>query len=201
MKIIENLEQGSQKWLDYRKSKVMATDVPVVLGSNPWKPKIELWEEKLGLRPPVQLNDAMKRGQELEPQARELAIKLLGMQFDPCVCESSEYPWLAASLDGIRGCGNYILEIKCPKEFTHLDASNGNIPLYYMDQIQTQLLVTGAEKCFYFSYRPEYECKSYIIEFCADLEKHAEIISKSKEFYDQMCNMIEPKEWKFKERK
>ena len=57
------LEQGSAKWLEYRKSKVMATDSPILLGSNPWRTPIELWEEKLGLREPQPLNDAMRRGQ------------------------------------------------------------------------------------------------------------------------------------------
>src|ERR1700722_13914293 len=171
MKII-NLQQGSKEWLDYRKSKVMATDVPVILGSNPWKTTLELWEEKLDFRPPTQLNDAMRRGQELEPEARKLACELIGIEFEPCVCESSEYPWLAESLDGLSKCGRYILEIKCPKEATHIDAINGIVPPYYTDQKQDQLLVTGAEMCYYFSYRPVIKNKEYaIIEVYPDLEK------------------------------
>jgi putative phage-type endonuclease len=190
--------QGSPEWLSYRKSKIMATDIPIILGSNPWKNKLELWEEKLDLRQPIQLNDAMRRGQLLEPDARAIAIKELGMQFDPCVYESDKYPYLSASLDGMRGCGKYILEIKCPKEFTHLDAVEKNIPLYYLDQMQTQLLVSEAEVCFYFSYRPEYELQKYVIvEVYPDKEKQAEIIEKGYEFYMQMCQMQPPEEWKF----
>jgi putative phage-type endonuclease len=192
MKII-NTEQGSKEWLEYRKSKIMATDVPVILGSNPWKTKFELWEEKLGFRPAPQLNDAMRRGQLLEPEARKLACELIGIQFEPCVCESLEYPWLAVSLDGLSKCGKYILEIKCPKESTHLEAIQNCYPSYYYDQIQSQLLVTGADTCYYFSYRPEWKEKPYaIINIYSDLEKRLEILRKGKEFYNQMCTMSSP---------
>ena len=114
----------------------------------------------------------------MEPEARKLASELIGIDFDPCVYESSRFPWLAASLDGYTYPTNtdgYILEIKCPKEFTHLDAYDVNIPLYYLDQIQHQLLVTQAEICYYFSYRPEYKDQPYVImEIYPNFEKHQE---------------------------
>jgi putative phage-type endonuclease len=205
MAIVKGLEQGSPEWHKYRSDHVMGTDIPIILGSNPWKTKLELWEEKLGMRPPQEINDAMRRGQELEPIARKLASELIGVEFEPVVYESFLYPWLAASLDGYiypENTDGYILEIKCPKESTHLEAINGFIPEYYADQIQTQLLVTQAEMSYYFSYRPEYIEKPYsIIEVYPNFEKHIEILAKSKEFYMNMCNMNPPHDWKLKERK
>lgn len=200
---IVSLEQGSEEWKKWRTSKVMATDVPVILGSNPWKSKLELWEEKLGLRPPTQLNAAMKRGQDLEPEARKLASDFLGMDFEPCVYQCDKYPWLAASLDGIsiNIKDPYVLEIKCPKESTHIDATNDIIPEYYMDQIQTQLLVIGAQICYYFSYRPEYKEKPYaIIPVHKYEKKQQEIIDKGQGFYIQMCRMDPPEEWVLKKK-
>lgn len=198
MPVIE-LVQGSQEWLDYRKSKIMATDTPILLGSNPWKTKLELWEEKLGFREPTPLNDAMRRGQELEPIARELAEIELKMKFTPKVIESEEHLWLAASLDGISACGKIILEIKCPKEATHLQTIHQNIPEYYIDQMQHQLLVTSAETCFYCSYRPEYkEWPLAIIQILPDLFKKKEIKLKSQIFYEDMQTMNPPTEWIFK---
>lgn len=196
---IITLEQGSEDWLKYRESRVMATDVPVILESNKWKTKLQLWEEKLRHRPPTEMNDAMRRGQLLEPEARKLASDFLGIDFEPCVYQSDKYPWLAASLDGISKCKKYILEIKCPKASTHEDAIDNRIPDYYRDQIQDQLLVTQAEICYYFSYRPENKDKPYaIVEIYPDLEKHEIIVQKSKEFYIQMCRMDPPEEWKLK---
>jgi putative phage-type endonuclease len=198
-----DLIQGSEKWLKYRQSRLMATDVPVVLGSNPWRTKIELFEEKLGLRPPVQLNAAMERGQKLEPEARKLASELLGIEFEPIVMESTRFPWLASSLDGISSCGKYILEIKCLSERSHEAAIDDIIPPYYIDQILTQLEVTKANICYYFSYRPEYTGKPYaIIPVYPNREKQAEIIAKGSDFYfNHLCVMNPPEDWKLKERK
>jgi len=198
-----DLQQGTDKWIEYRKSRIMATDIPIILGSNSWSSELQLWEEKLNIQIPQSLNDAMKRGQLLEPEARKLAIHLIGIHFEPCVYQSNKYPWLAASLDGISTqCQNaYILEIKCPKEFTHLDSHEGNIPFYYLDQIQHQLLVTDAKICYYFSYRPEYVDQPYIIqEIHPDLQKQKEIIEKSYNFYYNLCNWNPPEEWKFQKK-
>lgn len=199
---IINLEQGSAIWLAFRKQRIMATDIPVVLDVNPWKTKLELFEEKLDIRPPIELNDAMRRGMMLEDPARALASSLIGIKFYPTVIESAEFPWLAASLDGLSSCSKYILEIKCPNAGTHEEAIDNRIPIYYQYQIQTQLLVSDADIAYYFSYRPECKEKDYaIVEVYPDHEKWAEIIEKGYEFYVQMCTMQRPEEWKLKVRK
>ncbi len=91
---VVQLEQGSDQWLAWRKSKLTATDIPVVLGSNPFKTPLELWEEKLGFKEATKLNAAMKRGQDLEEEARTLASHEIGTSFDPCVLEHSKHTWL-----------------------------------------------------------------------------------------------------------
>ncbi len=195
---IINLSQGTTEWLDYRQGRVMATDTPVILGSNPFKTIHHLWEEKLLLRSPASLNEAMKRGQELEPEARQLACFKIGIEFEPCVYENDTHSWMAASLDGMSEFNSSILEIKSPKERTHLEAADGIIPPYYLDQIQHQLCCTESSICYYFSYRPEYEKQPYIIlEVFPNLEKHEEIVRKGKDFYLKMCTMSPPEEWKF----
>ena len=68
-----------------------------------------------------------------------------------CV-ESTEYDFLGASLDGITADDRYILEIKCGGPKLYSDAEKGIIPQYYKDQMQHQLLVTGALKCYYYCY-------------------------------------------------
>lgn len=197
---IINLPQNSPEWLEWRRSRVTATDVSILLGSNPFRTRLELWEEKLQLRPPQELNSAMTRGQTLEPEARKLACELLDIKFEPIVCESTENPWLAASLDGISECNKYILEIKCPKLSVHENAIKGQIADYYKDQMQTQLLVTGCEKCYFCSYFPKHEKEIVIIKVFPNQDKQQEIIILSKEFYIQLCNIQPPIEWKLKQK-
>lgn len=209
MPIIKGLDQGTDKWLAYRQSRIMATDIGIISGSNDFTLPIELWEQKLGLREPVKVNDAMRRGHELEPEARKLACSEIGFEFLPCVYESDAHIWGAASLDGFYECyeedcagnkGRYskVLEIKCPKEKTHIASFEDIIPAYYIDQMQWQMLITESSKCYYFSYRPEYKAKPFhIIEVFPDHEKQEILLQKGHDFYLNMCTMQPPKTWVF----
>ena len=198
------LEQGSDAWLKYRLNKVMATDTPVILGSNPWVTKIQRWEEKMLLRPPVELNDAMKRGTELEPIARMVVEEMLGMEFTPCVYESDKHPWMASSLDGLSDCGKYIIELKCPTNpKLHFNNKEGMIPEYYLDQMQHQILCPpDVDIVFFCTYFPDDKSMPVsITRKTKDIYKESIIIEKGHEFYMQMCNFEAPTEWKLKERK
>lgn len=151
MKIIP-LEQGTQEWLSWRKTVITATDCPAILGSSPWSTPYKCWQRKLDLSEEQKTTEAMERGKRLEPEAREHFIRKYGINMAPAVVENEEFDFLGASLDGLSDCKKYILEIKCGGTNLHNMASQGIVPDYYLDQIQHQLFVTGAEKCFYYSY-------------------------------------------------
>jgi putative phage-type endonuclease len=151
MKII-NVEQGSKEWLSWRKTVITATDCSAIMGTNPWVTPYKCWQRKLGLIEEQKANEAMQRGSRLEPEARAQFNEVYGFDMQPAVVESSEFEFLGASLDGISALGNHILEIKCGGSKLHEQALQGLIPEYYMHQMQHQLLVTRAEKCFYYSY-------------------------------------------------
>ena len=146
------LEQGSPEWLAWRKTVITATDASIILGNNPWDTPYTCWQRKLGLIEEKVSNEAMERGKRLEPDARDQFNGIWFKNMQPMVVESSEYDFLGASLDGISDDGKNILEIKCGGSKLHSMASRGEIPAYYKDQMQHQLLVTGADKCFYYSY-------------------------------------------------
>lgn len=202
MKIIKDIEQGTEAWLEWRRSRITATDAGVILGLNPWTNPIELWKQKLQMVPPIQVNDRMNRGRELEPIARQEFIHLMGIDMVPLVVESDEYFWCGASLDGFNEEINTILEIKCPSLASHRAAIDGVIAEYYMSQVQHQLFCTGAEKCYYWSYHPDVSQKCAVIEITPNLEYIKNMVEKEKYFYEvNMCQMIEPeKPWKLGEK-
>ncbi len=203
MKIVE-IEQSTPEWLIWRQSKITATDAACITGSNVWTNPNKLWKEKLGIIPRQEENDAMRRGKLLEPEARELFNKMASLNMIPVCCEHSEYPWMAASLDGFDGYyektgWKYILEIKCPKIATHEAAIEGTIPFYYQDQMQHQLAVTGAELCFFASYFPGHSIPLHIIEVKPNVYRMQEIITKELDFYENyLCAFREPEESSFK---
>ena len=154
MKIL-NLVQGSDDWRAWRKTVITATDCPAILGSSPWVTEYLCWQRKLDLIEEQKTNTAMERGVFLEPAARAQFIERYRIEMVPAVVESEEYDFLGASLDGISQDGKSILEIKCGGTKLHTMAEQGCIPGYYLDQIQHQLLVTRAERCYYYSFDGE----------------------------------------------
>ncbi len=188
MKIIE-LEQGSQEWLTWRKSVITATDCSCIMGNNPWTTAYKCWQRKLGLIDEVKSNNAMERGKRLEPEARTQFIERYEIDMIPAVVESSEYEFLGASLDGISESQDTILEIKCGGSKLHSMACNGEIPIYYMDQIQHQLLVTGASKCFYYSYNGT---DGICIEVLPDPEFMNRFMPKARDFWKKIAFHLPP---------
>lgn len=197
MKFI-NLPQGSSEWLKMRSIKITSTDAPIVMRISPFKNRRTLWLQKMGLEEIDPINSKMQRGTELEPIARELAIKELGIEFSPAVVEHDAHNWLISSLDGISPCLEYILEIKCPSEDVHNLAIQGAIKNYYQCQLQHHLLVTCSKKAFYCSYRPEHAQPLVILEIEPCIEMQAEMFEEERIFFEMMRNGVMPEDESFK---
>jgi putative phage-type endonuclease len=201
MKII-NLEQGSLLWLSYRQKHIMATDAGVILGLNRFKDTHQLWQEKMGFVEPEPINDFMTRGQALEPVARGLLCEQVGINFEPIVIESDQFPWMGASLDGISDDRTCICEIKCMKINKHLQVSQDNIDLCHYAQMQHQIACTNAKVVFYASYHPDAPEPLTIIEVYPDKKYIENMIEMEKEFFfETMCSMEPTREsWTLKQK-
>jgi putative phage-type endonuclease len=144
MSAIVQLVQGSEEWLEHRRAHRNASETAIVLGLSPWTTPYQLWRQKLGLCAP-EVNQAMLRGTQLEPAARAAYEALTGQVMQPLVLVDGDY---SASLDGLTLAGDRVLEIKCP--FKGRDStlwksvSEGQLPEYYVIQVQHQLMVTQA---------------------------------------------------------
>ncbi len=143
---IIDLEQGSPEWHTYRNTRVMASDIPTLLGVGYSTPR-KLFAQKKDPTLSTYENEAMRRGKELEGDAREWAEAQLNLRFPAHVVQSKAYPMFGASLDGLAG--DMVLEIKCPgyrvyKEFIE----NGTISNAWLYQIQWQLFITGFNTAF-----------------------------------------------------
>lgn len=186
------IEQGSEAWHLYRATHIMSTCAAIIMDESPYDSPLSLWKRKLGFTPPVQENESMRRGSLLEPEARELANEVYGIEYTAAVIEDSEHPWRAASLDGISTCGKCLLEIKCGKR-THLEAIEGIIPQYYKIQMLHALSVTGAQYCRYFSYDPDHETPyaSWIVGPDPAYQRY--MLEEERKFYDCLVNFKEPK--------
>ncbi len=152
MSAVLKLIQGSQEWLDYRRTMRNASETPAVLGISPWVTPYQLWLIKTG-RSTQAVTQAMTHGTQLEPQARAAYEAQTGHVMNPLVMQDGLY---SASLDGITLAGDLLAEIKCPfrgrQSKLWREVKEGTVPAYYAAQIQHQMMVSGAAEAHLWVY-------------------------------------------------
>ncbi len=180
MPFCRELVQGTSAWLAWRRGGLGASDAPAVMGVCPWLDLDTLWLDKTGRRGPAPWNGAMLRGQRLEPVARALYIRTLGIEVEPICLEHATERWMRGSFDGLSADGRVALEIKCPGASAHASAVRGRVPDHYVPQLQHLLAVSGARVCHYWSYR---EGRTALVEVAPDPAYIARLIERERAFW------------------
>jgi putative phage-type endonuclease len=150
------LEQGTAAWLAWRHDGIGASEADAILGRNRWKsPAAVLKEKSAPARTASFTNAAMERGTALEPQAREAYQQRTGHAVEPACLQSKAHDWLRASVDGICLQNKRLVEIKCGEKVYAHSARHGNVPDYYVGQLQHILAVTGYAAIDFWCYLPD----------------------------------------------
>lgn len=212
-----NLEQKSPEWLQWRRERVTASEIAVVLNLSPYMTPYQLWGEKLGIfeRPDLSKNPHVQRGVEMEPKVAsfieqssdllELAKPFINSapMLIPVVAESTDYPHIGASFDGLHYCFDtknyFVYEIKYPSSSTWLEVCllgrNSKAFQLYVAQVHQQMLVADAPAgMLVFSQlddQGKLQTKPFLIERDKDWDK--KIIRESKKFADSVSNREAPK--------
>lgn len=147
---------NEQEWLSGRLNSIGGSDASAVVGMNPYKTNIELFEEKTGRRVPEDISEKpyVIYGKKAEEYIRELfrldypEYQVEHHEFR--ILQSLSHPFMQASLDGEltdqegrRG----ILEIKTTNilQSMQYEKWKDRIPDNYYIQVLHYLLVTGYE--------------------------------------------------------
>lgn len=179
---MENLVQGTQEWIEWRKKGIGASEMAAILGLCPYSTKHQVWLEKTGRAQNFAGNFATQRGNELEAKARA-RYELFTMEDAPAaLAVHPKYDICRVSLDGKRSDNKLILEIKCLGKEYHGMAMSGIIPPHYVPQVQYQLAVTGADMCHFFSYGSD--DTHALIEVVPDIEYQGMLIATALEFWE-----------------
>lgn len=166
---IVNLTQGTQEWLDWRARGVSATDIPTILGKNPYKTQYQLWLEKTGRAnaPDLSGNPNVQRGNRLEPLAREFCEERDDEILLPVCGEHSELPYIRASFDGLSSNGEpYEFKAPTEKRFEELQKVGTESATYemYAWQVKAQCFVADAKKGLLFFYMEDERHLEFTIE-------------------------------------
>ena len=160
--IMLDVTQGSEEWLTARRGIPTASNFKrIITASGKLSGSARQYLEELadeyrnGKALDTQSSEPMRRGIELEPEARSVyesqtgvAVAQIGLVY------LNQHRMVAASPDGLVG-GEGLLEIKCPMDNTHNGYLRaGRMPSTYIPQVQGQLWVTARRWCDFFSYHP-----------------------------------------------
>lgn len=151
LKIID-LVQGSPEWHEYRSKGIGASDASIIMGVSPWATPYQLWIYNNGLSEKKEMTQSMKFGSDNEQQLREYFQQKKNVQVQPKVVESSLYPWMFASMDGLSEDGEIAVEIKCTNAEYHKMCKESRVPDVYYPQVQHQMFVCELDQIYYLSY-------------------------------------------------
>lgn len=156
---IVHLVQRSEPWYSFRKGKIGASDIPAIMNTSPFETRLQCWERMI-FDKQKEVTPSMQRGIDGESEALAWVNDYLSKDspiFHPAVLQSIKYPWMIASLDGMRhmlGTDHEIeiLEIKVPSRQVHMFCKEmRSPPIRYIPQMQFQMYISGVERMLYVS--------------------------------------------------
>lgn len=192
--------QGTKEWLDWRKTRLTASDACALTG-NAVKTRQSLLLKKTSPNA-VQFkgNEFTESGHINEPIAAELYAKITGRELmtDIRPVEHQQYNWLAASLDAVTACGRNV-EIKC----LHTTKVLNKPKAVHVKQAQIQMACTGLRVTDLTYYYPNINKRLDIHTVEYDDEWFMSVLPKFQAFATELqaahacCYDLEQEEWLF----
>ena len=192
--IIEEIEQRSPEWFAARAGHPTASCFDKIIMPKTGKPSAQATnylytlagERIAGIKAETYQNDWMRRGMEMEDEARnffrlvkDVEVQQVGLIYP------DERRLYSCSPDGIMDTAG--LEVKCPAIHTHVSyLLDGGLPNEYIPQVQGAMLITGFQSYHFISYYPQLPplivevkrdgkfcatLKVLLEEFCAELDE------------------------------
>lgn len=207
MKILSSRDE----WLEARSNYIGGSDASAVIGLNPYKTNLELWQEKAGIVQPEEISDKpyVRYGTQAEMHLRGL-FRLDFPEYQVEYIENNlwlndKYPFAHASLDGWltdQDGRKGILEIKTTNILQSMQKEkwDNKIPDNYYIQILHYLMVTEFEFAV-LKAQLKYEfqggeimlqTKHYKIERTEVQEDIDYLIQKESEFWECVKNNKKP---------
>ena len=180
------IAQGTPEWFAQRLGHVTASRMSDVLAKGKageavtrQKYRMQIIAERISGRVAESFTSAaMEWGVEQEKFARIRYEADTGYFVDEAeFCNHPTIKWLGASPDGTISGVSGLIEIKCPNTQTHLGYRLDNKPpAAYINQMQCQMWVTGADWCDFVSYDPR--VPEHLQLFVSRLQRDNDLIAK-----------------------
>jgi putative phage-type endonuclease len=172
--------QNSDEWFELRKGKFTAsTFKDLFYAKAPTKGYYDtiyqvVFERLTGESPESFQNGYMKRGQELEPEARKwYEYETFNLVDNGGFCQPENLKdWVGASPDGLIS-NDGLLEIKCPAYSTMIEYMlKKELPSIYYYQVHGQMYCTDRKWCDFVAYHPK------LTPFITRIERNEQVIKE-----------------------
>lgn len=194
-RLIATKNLSTYEWLKNRRRGICGSDASIILGMNPYRSVLELWEDKTG-RIPIQENenDYTHFGHVLEPVIRKEFMKRTGLKvrMKNYILQSDTYEWALADIDGVvkEKDGSYALfEAKTASEYKKEVWEKG-VPDEYQVQVQHYLHILGYERAYVCALVGGNSFFIHVIE--RDEIFITELMERERIFWDCVINDVPP---------
>lgn len=177
--------QGTPEWFEQRRGKVTASRIADIMArtksgysTSRQNYLMQLLCERLtGKVEETYQSEAMRRGNDLEPEARNWYQLETGEIVEQVsFIDHPTIPQAGASPDGLVG-DEGLIEIKCPNTATHIETLRSKKPSdRYYKQMQWQMACTGRKWCDFVSF--DNRLPDNLTYFCIRIDRNEEIIAE-----------------------
>jgi putative phage-type endonuclease len=186
---VVNAEATRAQWLEDRKSGIGGSDAAAACGVDPWRDRLTLWSQKVGLLEADDLagNEAVEAGIELERAIGEWYGKKFGRNVELntpfTIRRHPEHSFMIATLDAIEHFddgGFGVVQIKntsYPPE-----AWERELPMHYEIQLRHEMIVAGTTRGALVVLHRGQNLRSY--ERVLSDEDRDALIEKEREFWN-----------------
>ena len=150
IELAKTLDMPREQWLELRKKGIGGSDAAAIVGLDRYRSPFDVYADKLGLKPEIPDNEAMRQGRDLEQYVAERFMEATGKRVRRrnAMLQHPEYPFMIADIDRWVVGENAGLECKTTSVLNKAKFSQGEFPPRYYVQCMHYMAVTGAERWY-----------------------------------------------------
>jgi len=137
-------------WLKHRTAGLGGSDCASVLGLSPWRSPIDVWLDKMGKSKPLEDNEAMRQGRDLEEYVANRFCEATGKKVKRvnAILQHDTHDWLIGDVDRLIVGEKAGLECKTTNMMAWKSIKADGPPDYYELQCHHYMAVTGFDKWY-----------------------------------------------------
>lgn len=192
LKVCRVTDITHEQWLDYRRTGIGGSDAATVVGLNPYSSLYTLYNDKLGLIPAKEDNEAMRQGRDFEDYVARRWMEDTGKKVrrNCYMWRSDEHPFMLADIDREVVGESAGLECKTTSAYNKSDLEGGEVPLNYYVQCQHYMAVMGFDRMYMAVLVLGVGFYHFAIE--RDEKEIAALIEQEAAFWNRVENKIPP---------